>query len=144
MLFDPLRNSATPVDADAAARRMYPTTTFTGVRRFGVYWESYGVPAADTADIELHVTRTDSPGFAARLVDIFRPGSTRAEKLDVRWRESSGNSGAIIQMEGNVPVQMRSVVVDLARLPKGSYLLQVTMRTRRAALLTAERAFVLR
>lgn len=144
MLFDPLRNSATPVDADVAARRMYPTTTFAGVRRLGVYWESYGVAAGDTADIELHVTRTDSPGFAARLVDIFRPGSSRPEKLDVRWRETSGNSGAILRMEGSVPVQMRSVVVDLTRLPKGSYMLQVTMRARGAALLTGERAFVLR
>ena len=44
-----------------------------------------------------------------------------------------GSSRAVQRTEGNVPVGMHSIVLDLSRLSRGTYSLEVTVNRMRAA-----------
>ena len=49
-----------------------------------------------------------------------------------------------LRLEGDVPVQMRSVVLDLSRLPRGRYRLTVATGAPGRPAVTSERVLVLR
>jgi hypothetical protein len=144
LLFDPALDARSSLDADAAVRRMYGTTTFTKWRRIGVYWEAYGFAPADAVDIEVQMVREDRPGILVRVTGFFLLGRGEGGKATLRWREEPGSSAAIHRLEGSVPVQMRSINLDISRLPRGHYQLQLSMKRDDGAAVTSERAFVLR
>ncbi len=144
LLFEPPADARDALDADAAVSRMYGTTTFTRWRRIGVYWEAYGFAATDAVDIEVRMTREDRPGIFATIVGVLRLGREEGGSFGLRWREAPGGGGAIRRLEGDVPVQMRSVVLDISRLARGTYRLQLLVNKAGASAVTSERAFVLR
>jgi hypothetical protein len=143
LLFDPPSDAAPPVDADEAITRMYGTTSLVRPRRVGVYWESYGFVVDDTVDVEVRLTQQDRPGAVERLL-VRLTGRDDGETVGARWREVPGTSRAVHVMEGGVPVQMRSIVLDVGRLPRGRYALTLTMRGARAGTATSERALAIR
>jgi hypothetical protein len=148
MLFEPTVDARGALDADAAARRMYGTTTFTTWRRIGVYWEMYGFAASDAVDIEVRMTREDRPGVFARIVSFFVIGREQGGTVSLRWREEPGSGATIQRREGNVPIQMRSIALDISRLARGTYRLQLLMNRAgapsAAPVVSSERMFVLR
>ena len=123
---------------------MLGSTTLTKPRRVGIYWEAYGFTVNDTVDIEVQISREDRPGIFSRVFGAFRLGQERDANVGIRWREAPGNSRAIHRLEGDVPMQMRSVVLDIAGLARGSYRLQISMAGTRGTAATSDRAFAIR
>ncbi len=144
LLFDPTADINSSLDADAAVRRMHGTTTFRKPRRIGVYWEAYGFDAADTVEIEVQMAREDRAGIFARVAGVFRLGPGNAESLGIRWREAPGSSRAMQHREGNVPVQMRSIVLDVSRLSRGTYRLQLSVSRAGVSAISAARRLEIR
>ncbi|MEX2282195.1 MAG: hypothetical protein WEE89_06905 [Gemmatimonadota bacterium] len=144
LLFDPSGIATATLDADAAVKRMYGTTTFTKLDRLGVYWEAYGFAAADTVDIEIQMTRLDRPGIFARVAGAVGLADNNRGNVTVRWREEPGSTRAIEIREANVPVQMRSIVIDVSRLARGSYRATVSLRKVQRLAITSDRTFELR
>jgi hypothetical protein len=65
-------------------------------------------------------------------------------QAEVRWTEFPGSGRTLTKMEGDVPVQMRSVSLDLRRQRGGRYRLEISMRTPTGAAVTSERVVTLR
>ncbi len=144
LLYEPTDDAANTLDSEAATRRMFGTTTFTRVRRIGVYWEGYGFAATDTVDVDVQISREERPGIFAGALGVFRLGAERDGGVGMRWRELPGNSRAIQRLEGGVPMQMRSIVIDIAALGRGSYRMQISMSGTKGVPVTSDRTFVIR
>jgi hypothetical protein len=125
-------------------RRMYGTTTLTGARRVGIYWEAYGFAPTDTVETTVRVTREDRPGFFERLGSALHLGGGGGSAIGVRSREVPGGGRAIHRMEGEVPVQMRSLVLELSQLRRGRYRLTLVATTPDGATATSDRMIELR
>ena len=144
LLDQPSDDATNALDSDAATRHMFGSTTFAGIRRIGVYWEGYGFAATDTIDLELRLNREDRPGLIARAAGAIGLGGDDGTNVDIRWREAPGSGRAIQRSEGSVPVQMRSIVLDVARLERGTYTLQLSMQRVGGLPETSKRTLVLR
>jgi hypothetical protein len=105
---------------------MHGSTNLRGVRRFGVYWESYGFAQGDTVDVEVRIERHDRPGALRRLTTALRVTDPRNGVVVVRWREPQPGRAARV-LGGPVPVLARSLVLDVSRLPAGDYWLDVAV-----------------
>jgi hypothetical protein len=116
-----------PDGPDAAIARMLTTTRLRGVRRLGLYWESYGVAAGDTVDVAVRLERRDGTGLLRRLAARLHMLSERDGAVAVRWREPQPGRAAARVIDGPVPVQSRSLVLDVSGLPPGSYWLDVSV-----------------
>ncbi|MBA3645278.1 MAG: hypothetical protein H0W63_03800 [Gemmatimonadaceae bacterium] len=144
LLFDPETDAGPKVETEQAVERMYGSTALTHAARVGVYWESYGFSSADTVDIAVRVTREDTPNVLVRAMRVLGIGGAGGNDVAIRWREVPGNSRAIQRLEGKVPLQLRSIVMDVSRLPRGSYMLQLVMSRPGETAVASERGFVLR
>lgn len=144
LLIEPPDEGIGALTAEAAVVRMYGSTTFTRVRRIGVYWEGYGFAATDTLEIALALSREDKPGIFERVTGGFGLWGEEGGRADIRWREVPGGSRTIVRMEGDVAVQMRSVALDLRRQRAGRYKLEVSMKTPGGTAVVGERRLVLR
>jgi hypothetical protein len=109
-----------------------------------VYWEAHGFTATDTVDIEMRLTREDRTGLFTRVAGVFGLAHDNRANVTVRWREEPGSTRAIENREGNVPVQMRSIVIDVSRLSRGSYRATVSLRNVGRLAITSDRTFDLR
>jgi hypothetical protein len=132
------------LDADDAVARMLGSTTLTRASRLGVYWEAYGFSRTDTVEITLTLQREGKPGLFERVSSGFGLWGDEGGRADVRWTELPGSGRTITRMEGDVPVQMRSVALDLRRQRAGRYKLEVSMKTPGGTAVTSERMLTLR
>jgi hypothetical protein len=126
LLVAPEGADALPTDPADALPRMHGSTNLRGVRRFGVYWESYGFAQGDTVDVEVRIERHDRPGALRRLTTALRVTDPRNGVVVVRWREPQPGRAARV-LGGPVPVLARSLVLDVSRLPAGDYWLDVAV-----------------
>jgi hypothetical protein len=132
------------LDADAAIARMLGSTTLTRASRLGVYWEAYGFARTDTVEITLTLQREGKPGLFERVSSGFGLWGDEGGQADVRWTELPGSGRTITRWEGDVPVQMRSVSLDLRRQRGGRYRLGILMKTPSGGAVTSERVVTLR
>lgn len=144
VLLDPPSDAAGAVDTQEAIDRMYTTTTLKNVNRVGVYWESYGFNPGDTVDLTVRIVRKDQANVVMRAIHVFGIGHAGDDSIGVHWRELPQNSRAIQRMEGAVPMQARSIVLDFARLPHGEYVLQLAVNKPSEPAVWSERPFELR
>lgn len=144
LLFAPPADDLVTLDADLAVRRMLGSTTLSTSRKVGVYWEGYGFTATDVVELEVRMDREDRPGVWSRVGGIFGLGRDASGSLAIRWREERGSSRALQRVEGTVPLQMRSIILDLSRLASGTYRLQLSSTIAGAPPATSTRALVLR
>lgn len=144
LLYDPPEESPLTLTADSAVRRLYPTTSFAGVKRLGVYWEAYGFAASDTVDTQVRISREDRKGIFARVASVLGVGTTEGGSITLRWQETQRNTRAIQAAEGSVPVQMRSIALEISQLPSGNYTLSVSAGAPGAIAVTSARTFVIR
>jgi len=143
LFFDPSADAARIVTADAAIARMYGTTTIER-RRIGLYWESYGFAATDTVEIEIRVSREGRPGIFARIGGLLRLDDDGVSQVGMRWREGPESSRGLPLEGQGVPVAMRSIVLEISRLARGTYRFQVAMNRPGESAVTSERIVVLR
>ena len=144
LLFDPAGTTTDSVNADVAVKHMLGSTTIKATSRLGVYWEGYRFTDKDFMSVALHVVRTDKPGLFARIGSSIGVVSNDRSGVAVQWQEEPGAMRALQVREGNTPVQMRSIVLDVSQLQKGRYLLTVSMTSAGGAPVTSERAFEIR
>lgn len=144
LLIEPPVDGIGALTAEAAVVRMYGSTTLARGRRIGVYWEGYGFAATDTLEIALALSREDKPGIFERVTGGFGLWGAEGGRADIRWTEVPGGGRTVVRLEGNVPVQMRSVALDLRRQRAGRYRLEVSMKTPGGIAVVNERTLVLR
>jgi len=128
LLVVPANVTELPLDADSAITLMRGSTTMSaGTNAIGVYWEAYGFNQRDSVVVTISVQR--------------KSGGSNA--VTFSWKEPDrGHPTRVIN--GAVPVEMRSVIVNIAQLPAGSYTLEVSMTKPGAKPILSSREFVLR
>jgi hypothetical protein len=120
---------AMPITAPSQAlRRMLGATIFTpDMKRIGVYWESYGIAPGDTVDVTVRIEKERAaPTLLRRIALLIGLGSRGNPGVSVHWREPSAER-TVTTLPGRIPVQGRSISVDLSLLTPGDYSLMVSV-----------------
>jgi hypothetical protein len=128
MLVAPPDGENLPItDPVVAPSRMLGTTILRAARRVGVYWETYGIDIGDTVDVSLRVERRESPPGLARRMGFWLGLAERTDGgISMRWRDPSPERG-VTTIRGRIPIQGRSVSIDISRLAPGDYAMVVSV-----------------
>lgn len=114
-----------PSDPDLAIQRMYGTTRIRSTN-VGVFWETYGLDAGDTADVSVSVRRVGvQPGLLRRLAGHLGFGDGTEPGIVVSWREPRPGE-TVTTIAGPVPIQGRNVNLGIGHLDPGDYVLTVS------------------
>lgn len=111
-------------------------------RRLGVFWETYGVAAADTVTVRVRVRRDEEISAAQRIGMALNLTSDPNRPLDISWTEPDLQR-ATRTLSGPVPVQQRFLILNLEQLTPGAYVLDVRVERRGAAPAQSQRRVVL-
>ena len=141
VLFDPSTlDAAGTSQVDHIFDVMHSSTLLQGVKRVGVYWESYGFEWGDSVDVSVQVERVTRAqglrriGMALRVVDD--PNGT----VTARWTEPEpGRSSASVR--GLRPILSRQIVLNIANFADGTYRLRVAMRAKNRTDVFGDRVF---
>jgi hypothetical protein len=117
-------DAVAPTGPDAALGRLLPSRLAQG--QLGVYWESYGVAAADSIEVAVALTQ-EAGGVLTRAGRLVGLVPTRTTPVVTSWMERPGGSGRVVVEEGPVPVLGRGVVLDVSSVPAGVYWLEVSV-----------------
>jgi hypothetical protein len=111
LLFAPQDQEVT--DVDAAMRTAFGSTVV-GRGKVGIYWEMYGVARTDSArPVSLTLTRVQQ-GTLRRIGESIGLAA-RISPLTIRWNQTMAGTG----------FTARSVILDLALIPQGKYMLRI-------------------
>ena len=114
LLFDATDSLASGIEGAIAAA--YGKNVIRQDRKVGVYWETYGDVAGDSARvISLSLTPL-APGVVTRFIRALGVGKKLAP-VDVRWRDAGPGAN----------IQSRSVLLDLSQVTPGRYDLKLTV-----------------
>lgn len=129
-----------PTSPDDALQRTLGSTRVTG-EKLGVYWESYGFAPEDSMDVAVVITRHEQIGKIRRLGMFLRLAQDPNGSVAVRWKEpQTGHNTWLIP--GVVPIQARSIQLDLSQVEPGHYIVQVMVGKRGATPISSSREFV--
>lgn len=128
---------------DSALDGMLPSVMVSSQQKIGVYWESYGFAKTDTLDLAVWLERYSPQGLIRRLGAAFRLATNLNTPIAIQWQETPG-SQHVNYIDGRVLVGRRSIVLDLAGLPKGEYWLDVAVARRGAEPTRSRRGIVVR
>jgi hypothetical protein len=129
-----------PPGPDGALKRMLGTTRVRGAK-VGVYWETYGYAAGDSVDVAVVISRHEPISKMRRIGMALHLAHDLNGSVAVRWGEPQpGHSSWIIP--GVVPIQARSVRIDLSRIEPGHYSVEVLVGRKGGVPVTASRDFV--
>lgn len=117
-------------------------TLGTGQRRIGVYWETYGVAASDSVTLTVSMAREQEIGSLRRLGMALSLASDPTRSLQIRWTEPN-NERNTRTLVGPIPVQLRSIVLNLSQLSPGPYLLTLSIERRGSGVVSSQRRLVL-
>jgi hypothetical protein len=133
-------DDAPPPGPDNALQHMLGSTRVRGPK-VGVYWETYGYDAGDSVDVSIVIARHESLSKARRLGMLLHVAHDINGSVAVRWEEPQpGHSAWTIP--GAVPIQARSIRLDLSRIEPGHYSVQVLMGRHGGIPISASRDFV--
>jgi hypothetical protein len=108
-----------PPGPEGALREMLGSTRVRGAK-VGLYWETYGWTASDSVDVAVVISRHEKLSAIRKLGMLIRVAHDINGSVAVRWDEPQpGHSSWTIP--GTVPIQARSVRIDLSRLEPGHY-----------------------
>ena len=111
LLFNPADAETTTLET-AMAAALGTNTVKRG--KVGIFWETYGLSRSDSAQpVSLTLTRVQV-GTLRRIGESIGLAS-KSSPLTIRWNQVSAGSG----------IAARSVVLDLALIPRGKYLLRI-------------------
>ncbi len=85
--------------------------------RVGLFWETYGEPAADSIQVEVKVVRASGRGIAHPALGRTECAPDGNAPVAVQWRDAAAPTGP----------RARTVTVDLAALDPGRYLVAIAM-----------------
>lgn len=116
-------SDAPPPGPDEALRYMLGSTIVRGAK-VGVYWETYGYAAGDSVDVAVIISRHEPISKVRRLGMLLHVAHDLNGQVAVRWGEPTpGHSSWTVP--GVVPIQARSIRLDLSRIEPGHYTVQV-------------------
>jgi hypothetical protein len=130
-----------PDGPDAALGRMLGTTDVRA-RKIGIYWETYGYAAGDSVSLALIVTRTEKLSAFRKLGMKLRVAHDINGSVTANWTEPQAGRDSWT-IPSRVPIQARSVVLDLSQLEPGHYSVQVQASRPGGLPVTATREFVI-
>ncbi len=144
LLLVPGGTSELPDDADAATALMLGSTSLpVGTSRIGVYWETYGFSERDPVEVSLRVQRRTPLTLTQRAGAAAGVSQDPNTPVTISWREPDpGRRSRTVP--GEVPVQMRSIILDITSLREGAYVLEVLVGKVGERALRSEREFVIR
>ncbi len=131
LLFDPPPGEVR--DLAHALPHALGSLTVPAGKKLGLYWEMYGLARADSAFPVSLTLRRVSRGSLRRLAETMGLAE-RSSPLTIAWRETEFNS----------LVAVRSVVLDLALIPRGRYVLRVEVKPAAGAPVGTSRAIEIR
>ena len=127
-----------PVDPDLVLARMAGSLNFRREAPLAVYWESYGIPVGDTADVELRIVRRDETSAARQLGARLGLVDARRDSVSIRWREPDPGRAALL-VATRLPTVGRALALNIGNLVPGRYAVRVLMRRSDGVLASAER-----
>src|SRR5262249_16616317 len=107
-------DDAPPPGPDRALEHMLGTTRVRGAK-VGVYWETYGYEASDSVDVAVVIIRRETLSKMRRIGMFLHMAHDINGSVAVRWGEPQPGHSAW-SIPGVVPIQARSVRLDLSRL----------------------------
>lgn len=123
---------------------LHPTTHLAaGERRIGVYWESYGLDAGDTVIVAIRVGLDTTLSRMRRVGVALGVASDPSSEVTVQWTEPNA-ARSTRTLAGPIPVQLRSVLLDLSPLKPGTYTLEVSAQRPRGTPVRAGQKIILR
>ncbi len=133
-------DDAPPPGPDRALEHMLGSTRVRGAK-VGVYWETYGYEPSDSVDVAVVITRRETLSKMRRLGMLLHVAHDINGSVAVRWGEPQPGHSAW-SIPGVVPIQARSVRLDLSRLEPGHYSVEVQVGRKGAVPVTSSRDFV--
>jgi len=130
-----------PASPDEALHRMLGSTRVRD-RKVGVYWETYGYKADDSVDVSVVITRTEPLSKIRKVGMLLRVAHNPNGSVAVRWGEPQAGHDSW-SIPGVVPIQARSIHVDLSGIQPGRYNVQVVVGRPGAIPVSSSREFVL-
>ena len=134
----PTGDDALPLDADSALALMLGSTRIANGTKIGVYWESYGFQPTDSVTLAVWIERYTPQGFMRQLGVAFKVATDLNTPVVTTWDEIALSNGAHL-IAGPVSIIGRTVVLDVSKLPRGDYWLEVAIGRRGEAPLRARR-----
>ncbi len=125
----PAGDAPPPLDADSALALMLGSTRIATGTKVAVYWETYGFQPSDSVTVALWIERYTQQGFMRQLGIAFKVATDLNTPVANTWDEVSSNIGSRL-IPGPVPIIGRNVVLDISKLPKGDYWLEVAVGKR--------------
>ena len=116
-----------PNDPDVALLRMAGSTVVQNVGRLGVYWETYGIKPTDSVDVAVWIERYTPQGFVRRFAARLDLVPDLNTPVVMSWSESESGHNAHV-LAGPQPIIARAVSLDVSKLPKGDYWLDLVVR----------------
>ncbi|MEO7997562.1 MAG: hypothetical protein ABI852_08960 [Gemmatimonadaceae bacterium] len=117
-----LGDSGLASPSDALLNQMAGSTNISlaSLHRIGVYWESYGIRDNDTVSVSVRMVRRESLSAFRRLGMAINVAGNPNSSVKITWREP--DRGHIRRtIDGAVPIQVRTVLLDISNLQPGPY-----------------------
>lgn len=111
-------------------------------RRVALYWETYGIASGDSVNVSVRVQGDADVGVLRRLGVALNVSSDPNRTLSISWTEPNPQYQTRT-LAGSVPVQQRSILLNLAQLAPGPYLMQVSVQRPGGREVTSQRRLVL-
>lgn len=144
LLVVPPDSPALPNFADSAMAMMRGSTTLsTGTAALGAYWETYGYTARDSVEIAITIQRTSALNILRNLGVIAGVAGNPNAPVSMSWKEPQARHDTRT-VSGAVPIQMRSVILNIAALSPGEYTLAISVNKPGKDGVKSARDFVLR
>lgn len=111
--------------------------------KVGLYWETYGWTEKDSVDVAVVIARHEPVSKLRRLGMLVRLAHDINGSVAVRWSEPQPGHSAWT-VPSSVPIQARSVRLDLSRLEPGQYTVTVLVNNHASTVapVSASREFV--
>lgn len=111
-------------------------------RRFGVYWETYGIASRDTVSISVTMTGDATVSGVRRVGMALNVASDPNRSISIRWTEPSPQH-YVRTLAGPVPAQLRSLMLNVEQLAPGPYILRISVERPGRPVVSSERRVVL-
>jgi hypothetical protein len=133
-------DDAAPPGPDVALQHMLGTTRVRGPK-LGVYWETYGYAPGDSVDVAVVIARHETLSTMRKIGMKLHVAHDINGSVAVRWTEpQAGHSSWTIP--GVIPIQARSIRLDLSKIEPGHYSVQVLVGRKGAVPVVSTRDFV--
>ena len=124
VFFAPPANGDMPASVDSMLPHMLGTTTILKGEKIGIFWENYGVSATDSIKFSINATSISGRSFMQRLASALKISNDGVSNVAVSWVDARIDTREKTPRT-RVSIVPRSVILDMAQLPKGTYSIEV-------------------